>query len=115
RAGWIGWLELKKEALKVVAIENTARVLREVSADVQAVVEAESRIALKAFSDVLLPRVQAVPFDHVMLIDGNDDRGIDVGVMTRAGHEIVDIRSHVDDSDAEGTIFSRDCPEYTIN
>jgi endonuclease/exonuclease/phosphatase family metal-dependent hydrolase len=114
RSDWIGWLELKKEALTVTAIENTARVVRDVRADVQAVVEAESRVALKAFSDVLLPRVQGAPFDHVMLIDGNDDRGIDVGVLTRASHEIADIRSHVDDADAQGIIFSRDCPEYTI-
>jgi endonuclease/exonuclease/phosphatase family metal-dependent hydrolase len=49
-----------------------------------------------------------------MVIDGNDDRGIDVGVMTRAGYEIVSIRSHVDDNDALGRVVSRDCPEYTI-
>src|SRR5207249_391845 len=28
--------------------------------------------------------------------------------------EIERVRSHVDDSDAHGLIFSRDCPEYTI-
>jgi endonuclease/exonuclease/phosphatase family metal-dependent hydrolase len=114
RADWIGWLELKKEPLRVTAIENTARVLRDIRADVQAVVEAESRVALKAFSDVLLPRVEGAPFDHVMLIDGNDDRGIDVGVLTRGSDEVADVRSHVDDTDAQGVIFSRDCPEYTI-
>jgi endonuclease/exonuclease/phosphatase family metal-dependent hydrolase len=49
-----------------------------------------------------------------MVIDGNDDRGIDVGVMTKVGYEIVSIRSHVDDTDDAGEIFSRDCPEYKI-
>jgi len=49
-----------------------------------------------------------------MLIDGNDDRGIDVALMARAEYEIVGIASHVDDADAKGEIFSRDCPEYTI-
>src|SRR5439155_893967 len=44
----------------------------------------------------------------------NDDRGIDVGLMSRSGYEIERVRSHVDDSDAHGLIFSRDCPEYTI-
>jgi endonuclease/exonuclease/phosphatase family metal-dependent hydrolase len=57
-------------------------------------------------------------FQHYMLIDGNDDRGIDVGVLSN--HEIVDINTHVDD-EYEGKdgrmykIFSRDCAEYTIH
>jgi endonuclease/exonuclease/phosphatase family metal-dependent hydrolase len=49
-----------------------------------------------------------------MLIDGNDDRGIDVALMTSAKYEIAGIASHVDDHDSQGEIFSRDCPEYTI-
>ena len=114
RPAWIGWVELKKEPLREVAMQSTARVLKDVAADVQAVVEAESRVALKAFSDVLLPNVDGAPFEHVMLIDGNDERGIDVGLMSRAGYEITRVRSHVDDTDAQGIVFSRDCPEYTI-
>ncbi len=30
REDWIGWFELKRETIKEVAIENTARVIREV-------------------------------------------------------------------------------------
>jgi hypothetical protein len=51
---------------------------------------------LDKFSTQLLERVNGVPYQHVMVIDGNDDRGIDVGVMTRAGYEITSICSHVD-------------------
>lgn len=49
-----------------------------------------------------------------MLIDGNDDRGIDVGVMARRNYEIVRMCSHVDDEDATGQVFSRDCARYDI-
>lgn len=34
--------------------------------------------------------------------------------MTRRGYEIVDIRSHVDEREAAGQVFSRDCAEYVI-
>lgn len=34
RADWIGWVELKKEPLREVAIQNTARVLKDIGADV---------------------------------------------------------------------------------
>jgi hypothetical protein len=50
-----------------------------------------------------------------MLIDGNDDRGIDVALLTKTDYPIARIRSHVDDRDDRGLIFSRDCPEYTID
>jgi len=49
-----------------------------------------------------------------MLIDGNDDRGIDVGVMARANFTIDSIKSNVDTVDGVGRVFSRDCPQYEI-
>jgi endonuclease/exonuclease/phosphatase family metal-dependent hydrolase len=49
-----------------------------------------------------------------MLIDGNDPRGIDVGLMCRPEYPIAGLRSHVDDRDDEGLVFSRDCCEYHL-
>lgn len=114
RADWIGWFELETEPVKETAIVNTARVIREVNADVLCVVEAEDRIVLCRFNQEVIPEVGSSPYDHVMLIDGNDDRGIDVGIYTRKSCPIASIASHVEDTDAEGTIFSRDCAEYTV-
>src|SRR5262249_41229147 len=54
RADWIGWVELKREAVNETATEMTAKVIAEVGADVLAVIEAEDRIALLAFHDQLL-------------------------------------------------------------
>lgn len=115
RKSWVGWVELKTEPVNETATLNTARVLGEINADVQAVIEAEDRTTLRLFNQQLLPEVDAKPFQHVMLVDGNDDRGIDVGLMTRQKFPIVSIRSHVDDTDASGTIFSRDCAEYEVS
>ncbi len=111
----IGWFELKRETIKETAIENTARVIHEVNADVFCVIEVENRIAANRFNDVVIPKVGGQKYGHVMLIDGNDDRGIDVGIMTRHSFDIQSIVSHVDDTDAKGQIFSRDCPEYKIS
>ena len=78
RDDWIGWVELKTEPVNELAMEHTAMVMRDVNADVMGVVEAETRIALDKFSEQLLEKVNGVPYPHVMVIDGNDDRGIDV-------------------------------------
>jgi endonuclease/exonuclease/phosphatase family metal-dependent hydrolase len=53
-------------------------------------------------------------YRHIMLVDGNDPRGIDVGIMAKSGFPIRTIRSNVDAEDAQGIVFSRDCPEYEV-
>jgi endonuclease/exonuclease/phosphatase family metal-dependent hydrolase len=114
RGDWIGWFDLKRVPVDETATRNTARVIDLVDADVLCVVEAEDRVGLSRFNKTMLPAVGGKPYAHAMLVDGNDDRGIDVGVLTRAGYRIANIRSHVDDKDAQGEIFSRDCAEYEI-
>lgn len=115
RDDWVGWVEAKTAPVNEIAVDNTGRVIRDVDADVLAVIEAEDRVALRAFSDHVLERVQGTPYDSVMIIDGNDSRGIDVGIMTKVGFSIGDMRSHVHDRNANGNpIFSRDCPEYAV-
>ncbi len=110
RDTWIGWVELAKEPTNEIGTRMTARVIQEIDADVLAVIEAEDRPSLVRFNQELL----GGQYRHIMLIDGNDDRGIDVAIMTRPGFAIERIRSNVDASDAQGEIFSRDCPQYEI-
>jgi len=114
RADWVGSLELKEAPVNHESMLNTARVIKEINADVLGVVEAESRPVLSQFSKDIITAVGGAPFNHVMLIDGNDTRGIDVGIMTKAGYPITKMISHVDDMQGDENIFSRDCPDYTI-
>jgi endonuclease/exonuclease/phosphatase family metal-dependent hydrolase len=116
RDDWIGSLELIHTPINHIAIQNTAKVINEVNADVLAVIEAESRTALLNFNDLVITSTLGVPYNHIMLIDGNDERGIDVGLLTREKYPIGLMRSHVDDrSSQKQRIFSRDCPEYEID
>ncbi len=110
RGDWVGWVELVTEAVDDTPVQMTARVVRDVDADIVAVVEAEHRPSLKRFNDQLLGKA----YQHVMLVDGNDDRGIDVGLMTKAGLPIGTITSNVDVMDGDDPVFSRDCPQYQV-
>jgi endonuclease/exonuclease/phosphatase family metal-dependent hydrolase len=115
RGDWIGWVELKREEVNETATRNTARVIEDVGADVLGVIEAESRPALVRFNENIIGAASGgAPYAHALLIDGNDDRGIDVGLYAREGFEVEAIRTHVDDRDARGQIFSRDCAHYEI-
>lgn len=111
RGDWIGWIELATEPTNEIGTRMTARVIQDVGADIMGIVEAEDRPSLVRFNEELLGGVYA----HLMLIDGNDERGIDVAIMTRAGFKIESICSNVDAVDAIGTVFSRDCPNYEIS
>ncbi len=88
----------------------TAKVIEDVDAYIIGIVEAEDRPSLVRFNTDMLDKQYA----HVMLIDGNDLRGIDVGLMTKDNFEIESICSNVDTVDSVGTIFSRDCPQYQV-
>jgi endonuclease/exonuclease/phosphatase family metal-dependent hydrolase len=115
RGDWIGWVELKTEEVNEIGIRTTAQVVRDVNPDVMGVIEVDNRIALKRFNEQLIPMVGGASYEHVMLIDGNDDRGIDVGFVSRAGFDIISMCSHVDDFHNGERLFSRDCPEYEIS
>jgi endonuclease/exonuclease/phosphatase family metal-dependent hydrolase len=113
RSAWVGWVELQTETVNEVATQMTAKVIKEVNADILAVIEAEDRIALTRFNDQLLKPIQSI-YGGIMLIDGNDERGIDVGLLTKQSSVIEGIVSHVDDRKSGKRIFSRDCVEFTV-
>lgn len=138
RESWIGWAELKTAPVHETAVLNSGRVIRDVNADILAVIEAENRVTLKQFTEFIFKEIKdevsppATPYSEIMLIDGNDDRGIDVGLLTKAGYKIGAVNSHLHDLPkditeaelkgeplpanlpSESPIFSRDCPEYSV-
>ncbi|WP_405582332.1 endonuclease/exonuclease/phosphatase family protein [Streptomyces sp. NBC_01092] len=116
RADWTGWVDLVRDNLDWTAVHNTGRVVAEVDADILLTVEVEDRLTLERFNtQVLGESLGRRPYPYSMLIDGNDPRGIDIGILSR--HPITTIRSHVFDTNperADKRLFSRDCPEFEI-
>jgi endonuclease/exonuclease/phosphatase family metal-dependent hydrolase len=111
RDDWIGWVELATEPVNEIGTRMTARVIQDVGADVLGIVEADDRPSLVRFNHELLDEA----YRHVMLVEGNDERGIDVAILTREGYAIEAIRSNVDTRDADGgPLFSRDCAQYQV-
>jgi endonuclease/exonuclease/phosphatase family metal-dependent hydrolase len=121
RDSWLGWVEPVQAILQSEAILNTARVVEAVDADILGLVEVEDLQTLERFHDDILvgrglftekPR----RYRYSMLVDGNDERGIDVGLYSRL--PIGYVYSHIHDTftsrGREFPIFSRDCPEYEV-
>jgi endonuclease/exonuclease/phosphatase family metal-dependent hydrolase len=113
RESWDGWVDLIIDPVNEIATKNTSQVIADKNPDVIGIVEAENRLTLQKFDKEIMPGGPV--FAHIMLIEGNDPRGINVGVMLKSGYEIISMDSHVDDQDTSGKkIFSRDCPVYEI-
>ncbi|MBO0655664.1 endonuclease/exonuclease/phosphatase family protein [Streptomyces triculaminicus] len=114
RTTWVGWAELVRGDLTLDALRNTAKVIAEVNADILLTVEVEDRLTLHRFNQqVLHGQLGAPAYPFNLLIDGNDIRGIDVGLLSR--HPITSVRSHIFDTKNGREIFSRDCPEFEID
>jgi len=115
---FLGWVELVREAINDRAIQNTARVLAEVAADIQVLVEVEDRVTLQRFhDDVLVPELTKMGkegYPHVLLMDGNDARGIDVALLSRI--KVESMTTHVELRNPQGNpLFARDCAEFHID
>jgi endonuclease/exonuclease/phosphatase family metal-dependent hydrolase len=108
---------------------NTAMAIVDSQPDVLVVQEVENLYTLRNFNHEYLDDY----FDQMILVDGNDPRGIDVGILVkREIGRVVAVRSHMDDLRpnastlirsarrqfgymAEGAMFSRDCLEVDID
>lgn len=116
RSGWAGWVELGQDDLDLDVVRNTGRVVSEVDADILLTVEVEDRLTLERFNKQILEgALGRRPYPYNLLIDGNDPRGIDIGILSR--HPITSVRTHIFDTDPEhpeDRLFSRDCPEFEI-
>lgn len=113
----IGWVELMVEPVDEVAIRMTAGVIDDLAADVLCVVEAEDRPSLVRFNEELL----GGRYGRAMLIEGNDPRGIDVGLFCSGEIDIAAMRSNVDlpdpapDAPPGKKLFSRDCVVHRLD
>jgi endonuclease/exonuclease/phosphatase family metal-dependent hydrolase len=108
-ADFLGHIKFIRGDISGTAIRNTGRVIKELNADILCIVEVEDRQLLGHFNSKVLTSKR---FINHMVVDGNDDRGIDVGILSKK--PLKSIRTHVNDRDEKGQIFSRDCAEYEM-
>ncbi|MDD1702420.1 MAG: endonuclease/exonuclease/phosphatase family protein [Methanoregula sp.] len=88
--------------------KNTAQVILANDPDAVCLQEIENITILKQFNKTYLRG----KYRYAMLIDANDPRQIDVGILSK--YEIAHVRTHMFDKDKKGDIFSRDCLEATV-
>lgn len=94
-------------------LEALARTIRKVDADVLALQEVECRGYLERFIAAMLPDMG---YEHVVLFEGNDRRGIDVALVSRLPVGPVTSHRHLQFSDGSSGMmkFNRDLLKVRI-
>jgi len=105
---WFGYIEFKRDKFDDVSMKNAARVIKEINADVICLIEVENRPTLESFNSQQLEGL----YPYNMLIDGNDDRGIDVSICSML--KLNTIRTNIFDGPPKSRTFSRDCLEVEV-
>ena len=117
RSSWQGSVELKlpdaNEGAQRGRIHRRAaavatRVINELNADVIALAEADSRPELVRFSHALSATSGGTRYEHITLVNGSHERGIDVAIMAKAGYPIAAL------SRSDGPIVGRESPVYGV-
>ena len=109
---WDGTIQFKRDKFTQKTRGNTAKAMKAVKADIFCIVEVENRETLSFFNSEMLGPGK-FPFN--MCIDGNDNRGIDVGLLSR--FSIKNIRTHIFDKktpNSKTRLFPRDCLEVEL-
>jgi endonuclease/exonuclease/phosphatase family metal-dependent hydrolase len=94
-------------------LEKLAEAIRKVNADVVALEEVENRGYLERFVNLFLGDMG---YDHIVHFEGNDLRGIDVALLSRAPIGEVTSRRHLEFKGPDDEIhrFHRDVPAITV-
>lgn len=98
---WDGTVEFKKAKFSEIGRKNTGKVIKRVKADIACIVEADNRPGLKRFDTDVLGSI----YRYEMLLDGNDQRRIDVGLYSK--FPLRGIWTHMFDGSGASRTFSR--------
>ena len=110
-----GWVKLQTLPVAPTATKNKARVIAEVNADVLLLQEVEDRNSLLDFNNQFLPKFNGVPYRELLLLNGNDGKGQEIGMLTKNGFQIQEVRTYCNElDDSENPIFDKNLVKYEI-
>ena len=112
---WNGWIPIQNLPINPGAIANKVRVIAEVNADVLLLQEIEDRASLADFNIKLLPAYNMVPYRDLLVLQGNDDRGREIALLSKNGFKIRELRTFMDERTVEGELlFDTNLLQYRI-
>ncbi len=114
----INWKDaygFSRRAIGIEAIENKARVIKEVNADILVLQEVESRMALLQFNDQYLQNISGEKYTNITYMPGNDSFGRGLGLLLKKGYEVESLRTYANiNLNTSRKLFEKDFQEYRV-
>ncbi|HUH45821.1 MAG TPA: hypothetical protein VLZ54_01605 [Arenibacter sp.] len=112
---WNGWIALSTVDIDKRSTYNKAKLIAESDADIILLQEVEDRSSLVDFNNTYLRESNILPYEQVMVLEGNDSRGLSLGIMLKNGYRLDSVKSHgIYTALGTGPLFDIDCQEYGI-
>lgn len=106
---WNGWIEMQNREIDPLAVRNKCRVITDAQADILILEEVEDYESLEQFNQ-LLEQFPNQAYNRSMVIQGNDRRGINQGVLCKHLFKTKHLEWHGHDQDDSGKrIFDTNC------
>ena len=111
RGDWEGFIELTRAQFSSQSVANTGKFVDKLNPDIIGICEVENLTAMRKFRSQYLSRER---LRYEILIDGNDPRGIDVGLYSKLPLGTLRTNIHYRPTVRSHPLFPRDCMEVEI-
>lgn len=112
---WNGWVAVQSVPLDFMAVQNKAKVIAEVNADILILQEVEDKSTFTDFNQKFLPDYNCVPYKDLLVLQGNDDRGQELAYLSKNGFIIKSVYSYLSERDNNNDyLFEKNVIKYEV-
>jgi len=112
---WNGWTKLRSIPISKKAVLNKAKVIIDISPDIILLQEVENRDSLIQFNKSFFKESHNLSYKEIMHLQGNDGRGLGMGILLKEGYNIKSVKSYSNERDKQGRLlFNTDFQKYKI-
>jgi len=112
---WNGWTKLNTVPISKDSIKNKAKVILDVDPDIILLQQVENRKSLIQFHEIFFKKNRESGYEEIMHLQGNDGRGLGMGILLKSGYHIKSIKSFANERDENGNLlFDNGFQQYKI-
>lgn len=112
--GWNGWIFVQTIPTNSKALENKARVIAEVNPDILLLQEVEDKSALSEFNREFLKENSLVPYENLLVLQGNDERGQELAFLSKNGYVVKSFHSYMGEKEDGEYLFEKNVIQYEV-
>ncbi|MRI00270.1 hypothetical protein GH721_06925 [Kriegella sp. EG-1] len=112
---WNGWTKLNTVPISKDSIKNKAKVILDVDPDIILLQQVENRKSLIQFHEIFFKKNRESGYEEIMHLQGNDGKGLGMGILLKRGYHIKSIKSFANERDENGNLlFDNGFLQYKI-